>query len=37
MWDRYVILPATDDLGPLKMVGAIIWTAAIVTAFIVLW
>lgn len=36
MEDRYSTLPA-DDLGPLKVVGAILWTAVIVTAFIVLW
>lgn len=35
MWDCYSTLP--DDLGPLKMAGAILWTAVIVTALIVLW
>lgn len=36
MWDRYAIFPAVDDLSPLKVVGIILWTAVIVTAFIVL-
>lgn len=37
MWDRFVTLPKNDDLGPLKMAGAILWTAVIITAIIVLW
>ena len=37
MWDRYAILPAADDLDPLKMAGAILWAAVIVTTFIILW
>lgn len=36
MSDRYVTLPADEDLIPLKVAGAILWTAVIVIALIVL-
>lgn len=37
MWDRFAIFPEDDDLSPLKKAGAILWTAVIITALIVLW
>lgn len=37
MWNRFATLPKNDDLGPLKIAGAILWTAVIITALIVLW
>lgn len=37
MWDRFATLPEDDDLDPLKIAGAILWTAVIVITFIILW